>query len=183
VIRNCEFGVPYADKALTSPNFNAIDVDSSTVGLVIEFTSFAYKTGCGVGVGCSVHTSCASAPSSSCGTAGSPATFRGLLTGMNSIGTCWSNTNWSYSVFRRWSDGSSTTPCSGTGNYGTVLAYNGSEPPYTTLPASAGSGAINFALTGTPTWGLDFVAASCPAADIDGTARSTPCDAGAHEVP
>lgn len=86
---------------------------------------------------------------------------------------------WTYNVFRQWSAGGAGSPCSGTGN--TINAYNSATPPYTTIPASAGSGLIDFHITGANWDGDDQVTSGCIATDYDWASRTSTCDAGADE--
>jgi hypothetical protein len=173
--RNNMFGLAFDNPSLTVANFSGIDIDTNIAGLYIGFNSFAYDTVCGSGVGCGAFPSCVIP--TSCGTAGSPATFIGNLVGMTSTGTCWSDVNWTYNVFRQWSEFSSGSPCSGTGN--TISAYNSALPPYTTIPANAASGVIDFHITGAAWDGDDQVTSGCLPTDYDGDARGSTCDAGA----
>ena len=174
-IRNNMFGNAFTNAALTSWSGATLNIDTAVPGLYVGFNSFAYKTSCGTGVGCSPFIDCVSG----CGTAGSPASMVGNLVGMTSTGTCGSNVSWTYNVFRQWSDGSTSTPCAGTGN--TLSAYNSSLPPYTTLPALGASGAIDFHITGAAWDGDGQVTVGCLSTDFDGEARSSTCDAGMDE--
>jgi hypothetical protein len=175
-IRNSMFGIAYASGAFTTATFNTLDIDSAVPGLYVGFNSFGYDTSCGTGVGCGSFITC---DDPDCGSSGSPATFVGNLVGMSSTGTCMSSVTWTYNVFRQWSDGSTTTPCSGTGN--TLNVYNSALPPYTTIPANLASGVIDFHITGAAWDGDSQVTSGCLPTDYDGDARTSTCDAGADE--